>query len=102
MGWKGCFKPTIWKVILFLILFVLSFYASTRIFMIGGGPSTFGYPFQFFQGSGCYIVPEADINNCWETKITSYLGLIGDIIIWYLIACLIILGYKKIRKKRLK
>ena len=101
MGVKEFLKPTIWKIILLIVLFAVSFYFSTEILASAGGSSNLGYPFQFFQPSGCYGPPGAEYPNCWDTELTSFWSLIANIIIWYLIACILMLIYNKIRKKEI-
>jgi len=77
---KDFLKPTIWKIILTVILFVLiTFSFSNRSF---GGPSRIGVPFSFYS----HICLKVDFTNCNESFNIFYLLL--DLIISYLISCL--------------
>ena len=95
---KEFFKPSIIKIILFIILFILGLAYSGRVYGAIGGPSNIGYPFKFFQSGSCYGPIESEFRNCWDTEITSYFGLIADIVIWYLASCLIVFIINKFKK----
>ncbi len=82
------FKPTIPTVIIFIVLFILTFMFLPTIYM--GGPARFGYPMSFFTFGGCYGPPAGPPINCWNTEIYSWSSFIIDIIIWYLVSCVIV------------
>ena len=99
MDLKGFFKPTKGKIIVFIIIIVLGilqFYFS-QFMMIGGAGAT-GFPFEFGWLPGC-ASSDGITENCWGFKIVDYPALIGNIVVYYLISCLIILAYNKIKKK---
>jgi len=92
MNYKEFFKPTIGKIILFIVLFLISFFILSKFFILAGDPFPQGFPFTFVQFSGC-STPSP--NSCWDTKMTSYFNLFLDIIFWYLISCIIFPIFRK-------
>ena len=97
-GFREFLKPAAGKVILFLALFILSFFLLPAHYF--GGPSQYGFPLTFFQFEGCYGPPGATPLFCWETTVNSFPNLIFDILIWYVFSCLVIGVYKKYLVKK--
>jgi len=94
MRLKEFFRLTKWKVILFIFLIILSsfpHYPSMEKGDISGGECIiFGYPMTFYDsymGIECFAQPDY-----------NYLGLISNLIFWYLVSCLVIFSYSKIKK----
>jgi len=89
MNWKEFFKPDWRKILIFLVLFILSSLASIKIYlcnMMGIGPCPIGYGFPLE-----FLYPILDFKNL--------INLLIDIIFWYLLSCLIIWIYDKVKKK---
>lgn len=101
MNWKEFFKPTILKVILLIAFIILS---PMVLAMFGlnqfcdGGPCPEGFPFEFtyFPGSAS---SDGITETSWGFELKSFWGLIGNLIFWYLVVCLIVFGLGKLRKK---
>jgi hypothetical protein len=110
MKWKEFFKPTMIKIILFLILAI-----PTSLFF---GHHTYksiwsiGFPFgihgcNFLSNntpSICYPRPfyeifniDVDLNNNSQWRLE---GILLNIVFWYLISCLIVWIYNKTKKKK--
>lgn len=79
INWKEFLKPTIGKIILFIILFFISFVFSYF---------AQGFPLKFME----FYIPTG-------LQFKSLFNLISDIVFWYLVVCLIVFIYHKIRKK---
>jgi len=90
---KEFFKLTKWKIILFLILLGLSSIQRQR------GIEAFvrGFPFEFFI-DGCYMMSRGLFWMCGDNSFYFHAFII-DIIILYLVSCIIMYLYEKIRKK---
>ena len=89
MNWKEFLKPTKGKAVLIIVLLVwIIIYDSFAI----DGALRLGFPFIFYisQSLPCPITEQ-----CTEFYFNF---LVIDIIIDYLLACLIILGYDKVKK----
>jgi biotin transporter BioY len=99
MGWKEFFKPTIGKIVIFLILFFLTSYIWMNYkTLLPEEIPKFGVPFGFYSKATSYIGME------YEKPIIyfNFLNLIIDLIFWCLISCLIILIYNKLKIKNKK
>ncbi len=82
MKWAKLFKPTKKKIILFLILFALSFIPiGNAIF-----ETISGLPFIFA------------VSRIGSTSF-NYLNLLYNIIFWYVISCSVLDIYEKVKKK---
>ncbi len=97
--WKEFLKPDWKKIILFLILIIATSVPS-NIFIEGADiGKNHGFPFNFYGYGGGLAL----LMNIPGQQIQSYFDvspLIANIIIWYLISCLIILVYNKYRSKK--
>ena len=103
MSFKEFFKPTIWKIVITLILVIFPLF----YFICEGGPCPTGFPFEFGHLPGSSPNIYGSGTNSWNFQIVSFWGLIGNIIIWYFVVCILILIYhnllsKKQTKKKLK
>ena len=85
-------KPTKGKIILFLIISILSFIPHVVSNMFWCNATIIGFPFPFYN-SGMSGV------EC-PNPIPSYslVSLVINLIIWYLISCIVILVYNKRNK----
>ena len=82
MNWKEFFKPTIWKIIIFIILIIFSL---ILIYKLGLNNLT------VCLGTECPTIEES-------ARSLTLLSLPFILIVGYLISCLIIYVYNKIRK----
>jgi len=89
MDFKQFLKPVLSKYILTLVFIVATYYIYSTFWIIPDR-TVFGFPFYFKIVSG----PCPTLNGC-----TSYnwVALIFDIIIWYFISSLVILGIKRFK-----
>ncbi len=85
MNIKDLLKPSWRKIALTIILFALVLFLSISYYF--GGGFTLGFPF--------HPIGPIMYNNILETTLI----LIMDLIFWYLISCLIVWSYEKVRKK---
>ena len=100
MMFKDFFKPTTGKIILFIAFVLITGYSQHYLNNTATDSRfKFGSPFMFYN-SGCY--QECSIDTSVDCCPTNFLlgNFILDLIIWYLIICLIIFTYNKIRSKR--
>lgn len=88
---KSLLKPDLWKLVLAAILFYASS-ALWRMYIIARISDTFprGFPFQYYVGWG----PCPPGESCFEF---SWLYLILDIVIWYILSAWIV---QQVRRKR--
>jgi len=98
MKWENFFKPYWKKIILFLILVILTSVVSNFGFGIWWAGAdmgiNYGFPFNFYgYGGGPPLSPEQPIPTYFYP-----IALIGNIIIWYLLSCIIIWVYDKVKK----
>jgi hypothetical protein len=89
MSLKEFFKPTTWKIILFVVFFVVSSFIFTLDSRYGAA-TYIGAPFPYYTSPAA--LPDQP-SASW-----NFIYLLLDIIIWYLISALIILGINKLRK----
>lgn len=98
MNWKHFLKPDKRKVVVFVILYVLTSSIPNEKF---GIPQVtpiltyFGFPFT--QSGGRY--KDLPFMSEYSTEYINPLAYIGNTIVWYLISCLIIWIYGKLKKK---
>lgn len=93
MSWKEFFRPTIGKVLLFVLLLIVSILLSSFIW-IGGEWLAVGFPFWFaqhFYG----LTPNSGSYSDWQI---SYIGSILNIAIWYFVSCGIVILCHKNKK----
>jgi hypothetical protein len=90
MDWKQFLKPDWKKILLTVILFLI----STRYVSFLGldAPYYIGFPINVYYMAGWPM----------STKGFFYLGIVIDLIFYYLISCLIVWIYDKVRKKRIR
>ena len=107
MNWKEFLKPN-WKKIIMLVVFLVffSFAGSRYPFWSAlcdpcGCFNNLGYPLSFYEESAIGAEFGLDRFSC-GTRVTNYnVGfLVFDIFVWYLISCLIVWAYFKIREKK--
>jgi hypothetical protein len=96
MGIKEFIKPTIGKIVLFVLLMVgITFYLiMTNI--IYDTMILVGFPLNFYPVGSVRILPDG--SPLTQIVEFSYLNFILNLIFWYLISCLIVYTYNKIRK----
>jgi len=94
MNLKQFLKPDWRKIVIFMIFFALSYiYTVTTLIPALGLTFLFhGFPLGYFRITVRYNVIQA-------SKIL-WVGLLADIIFWYLLSCLIIWIYDKLKKKK--
>ena len=94
---KEFFIPSIFKIILFFVLLIISFIPHNGVSNSYGCYSTYaGLPLNFYSslnGFECVGFPPEEHTNYY------YLFLIINVVFWYLISCLAILIINKIRNK---
>lgn len=84
---KQFLKPNWWKMGGFIgIALLSSLYVRNGSRMIVDLPALRGFPFPFYSYGG-FTYPPTEV---------IYLGLIMDVIIWYLISCLVYFIFKNI------
>jgi hypothetical protein len=97
MGLKDFLKPTKWKIIIFLIICFIIFSKISLYDPIirGYGTPSAGYPLSFntVRSLGHPGGPAGPL-----VAETNYLNTAINLIIYYLISCLIIFGYKRVKK----
>lgn len=98
MNFKEFFKPTIEKIILFLLIFIFFTFLPTGFLKDGLSINPFpeindlGLPLSFYHQE-C-----SDLGRC--ANVINYLNLVVDIIFWYLLSCLTILVSSKVKSKK--
>jgi hypothetical protein len=88
MNWKKSLKPDWKKIVLTVILFLIS---TRYTYTLGlDAPTSYGFPISVYQLGG------------WPAGYTGflYIGIVIDLIFYYLISCLIIWFYDKKSKKK--
>ena len=95
MNIKEFFKPTIGKITFFLFLIIVTSIPSNILVYGADIGLNYGFPFNFYgYGGGLELLP--------GEAVRSYLNIqnfVIDILIWYLVVCLIIFIYNKLKKK---
>ena len=93
---KEFFNPNKEKLILFVILFVLSLIKNFSILSLGqcfDCPDTYGFPIPFYNAGGPFGPAGKDVASGF-----SFSFMILNIIVVYIIACIIIKIYQKVRR----
>lgn len=89
MNWKEFLKPDLRKIVVFIILFISSsfIYFNTDFYFLG-------FPMSFYVRTPCFGL------TCpgwiWGFSLQY---LLVDLVIWYLVSCLIVWIYDKVKKK---
>ncbi|MDH7516868.1 MAG: hypothetical protein QHH19_00745 [Candidatus Thermoplasmatota archaeon] len=99
MIWKKILKPD-WKKILLTVIILLpalliSYNEPNCMTMGGGCTHSEGFPFVYHS----IHHPAALPNPPQPTEYFNYFFIVLDVIFWYLISCVIIFLFYKIRKK---
>jgi len=94
MRWKKFFEPTILKVIFTILLLAFSFFLSVKIWQCILAPCSQGLPLGFYDPSAC----GACIGCGCKVKI-NYLMFVADIVIWYLILCVLFYIFARFKKE---
>ena len=89
MGWKDFLKPTIWKIILFLVFSISLFINWSDCLNCPDSFEYTGLPLPVFI-SGGFV---GYLNKLMPSN------LIIDLAFWYLLSCLIFWLYNKVKKK---
>jgi len=97
MKFKEFFKLSWIKAILAIVLFLLFSLFIPRGICVEGG-ITIGSPFMFL--SSCNNQPSATALIINENVKFDFISFIIDLIVWYLISCLIIFVYNKIKNAK--
>ena len=114
MEYKEFFKPTIGKIILFLIIFIFFTYLPTGFLKVPPISSItsqhqFGFPFIFLDSQNQYCaepliygIPHVDEENCPLKFKFNIFNLILDFLFVYLISCLLFFIFNKLISKVIK
>jgi len=94
MNWKEFLKPD-WRKIVLMFIFVMltSIIKNLGILVRTEIIDYYGFPFPFYGKAGLFEPPQP-----YRTFFDP-IALIGNIIILYLLSCLIVWIYKKVKKK---
>ncbi|MEK6841272.1 MAG: hypothetical protein AABW57_00640 [Nanoarchaeota archaeon] len=92
---KEFLKPTLGKIILFILLMGVINYFLISTTVVLDARILVGLPFGFYPIGGFMIWPGGPSPPVVEF---SYLNFIIDLIFWYLISCLIIAWYKSSKR----
>jgi len=85
MDWKNFFKPTLWKIGLVVLFIILLFFIALNTQGCFGGPCFEGIPLKYYKPAGC----SSGLNGpCYDMEI-NFLNLTINIVILYLISCVI-------------
>ena len=103
MTLKQFLKPDWRKIVLFVILFILSLLISYPGFCVDG--TNFGYCEEIhgFPLSAYTTFGEQDVVPPEKLEYIRYeniFGFIFNLIFWYLLSCLIVWIYDKVKKKK--
>lgn len=99
MEWKNFFKPTIGKIVLFILLIALTIFIPKTMEVCPMGPNGVVCGMSEAQGIG-YPIFFGDKASGDAISIGLYpLNLLINIVIYYLISCGILFLYHKIKKK---
>jgi len=94
MNWKYFLKPTISKIIISVAIIVLTSLRNSATYCPGCTREAYGFPLTLYELPGCEPVSV----GCPSYAIV-YIGLLVDIVFWYIISSLLIWLYYKVKKK---
>ena len=96
MNWKEFLKPDWKKIVIFVILFILFSFLMNNPFYIEDK----GFPLVYldFAVYGPSLLASGTLID-YRGPIFSIMNLVVDFIFWYLLSCLIIWVYNKVKKK---
>ncbi len=94
---KEFFKLSWTKIILTIVLTLLSSNVIIGYRKIING-FAYGFPFIFYRYACTYGLVAGQFGGCLSTNYLDY--LLFDLIFWFLISCLIIYIYNKIKKSK--
>ena len=96
MNFKQFLKPDWRKILIFVIFFALSYLRKSA-----GTIPALGYLFLYHGFPFYYFSIWLNFNVVWKIKIL-WVGLLIDVVFWYLFSCFIIWIYDKVKKKEVK
>jgi hypothetical protein len=96
MDWKKFLKQDWRKIVVFVVLFIISVPIPSMFNLFSNFETrypvyAFGVPFGFF-----YISPVVELA---PEIYFDFIGLFGNIIIWYVLSCFIVRIYDKLKKR---
>ena len=98
MKWKEFLKPTVGKIVVFLILMGGLNFLIISTTIIADARILVGLPLGFYPMGSFFCQPNT---ACLPPPVEfSWVNLIIDIVCWYLVSCVIIWIYSKIKKKK--
>jgi hypothetical protein len=102
MKWKNFLRPSLVKIILVIILLGLSYFYVRLEYYYGGGSILFhGLPFPYYQCTTSCLPNSPCSTHCdfnIGPDIFPFLWLVVDVIILYLVSCLMVWIYNKVKK----
>lgn len=97
MNWKELLKPTLVKIILFLILLVGVNYVVIANTIIFDAMVLAGFPLGFFPLGGYHLSENGPTPPPALTF--SYPNFFLDLIFWYAVSCLLVFIYERLLKR---
>ena len=103
MNNKHWLKPNLKKIIIFLLLIIPTSIIPNFGFGIWWSGAdigvNYGFPFNFYgYGGGPPLRPGQQVPT-YGFDFRSFILLLGNIVIWYIVSCLIVWIYYKVKKK---
>ena len=95
MKLKNILEPTPSKITIFIILVFITSVFNLASSCPGCTRAAYGLPLALYELPGCEPMPET---SCPDYRI-SHTGLVIDLILWYLVSCVIVTLVKQQRKK---
>jgi hypothetical protein len=106
MSWKQFLKPDWRKIIITIIILFLTIFYNTRTEILPQPKTRYyqGFPFEWwiYEAGGTvigYLIFNIPVELLYSGRIILT-GFIADIIFWYLLSCLIVWIYDKVKKKK--
>lgn len=93
MSLKEFLRPTKWKLVLFIVLFILSLFVVLQNQIRDGGCDTQGFPLPVYEFNCISILGSVPTEAPF-----NFVGLVFNLIIWYLVSCLTVFIYTRLRK----
>lgn len=98
MAFKDFIKPTIGKIILTIVLLIVFGFLFWSLLQTWTDLSVRGFPFIYYEKG---IMPcSPSFPTCNDNIYFNIFYLLLDLIIWYLISCIIILIYNKFKRHK--